>query len=256
MLSLALALPLASPPPVADVWLGERGPYRFMVDTGAETSVVDPSLAREAGLVARYRVEVGTVTGSRLVPGHPAVDLRFAPSSPFGPSELLWFPLDTIRQAVPDARGILGMSTLRGHDLLLDLRTGEALVDTAPGEPGEPIPFRWLGGRIAVEALVEAERRLLILDSGASHLMLYGTAGTHGPGGRVRLATNEGSREVPLVRVGRLAVGVLSWQGVPAAAVPRPADRPEDGLLPASLFDWVYIEGRGHRLLGRPRSPK
>src|SRR2546425_10052670 len=58
------------PSPVfADVYLGTHGPYRFLVDTGSQTSLIDPKLASELHLKPEFRVEVVTQHSTRLLPG-------------------------------------------------------------------------------------------------------------------------------------------------------------------------------------------
>jgi len=42
----------------ADVFVGAHGPYRFLVDTGSETGLIDAKLAKLLQLLPRFRVEV------------------------------------------------------------------------------------------------------------------------------------------------------------------------------------------------------
>ena len=61
LLLLSSALLNTKPSPVfADVSIGKQGPYRFLVDTGAQTSLIDPKLAAELRLKPEFRVEVVT----------------------------------------------------------------------------------------------------------------------------------------------------------------------------------------------------
>jgi hypothetical protein len=49
------------PAPIsADVYVGTHGPHRFLVDTGAETSLIDPRLAATLHLRPEFRVELLT----------------------------------------------------------------------------------------------------------------------------------------------------------------------------------------------------
>src|SRR6266487_3305271 len=46
------------PSPVfADVSVGTEGPYRFLVDTGNQTSLIDPILAAQLNLKPEFRVD-------------------------------------------------------------------------------------------------------------------------------------------------------------------------------------------------------
>lgn len=54
--------------PLVEVFLGERGPYRFLLDTGAGTTLVTPECAAEASLDVRYeRRRIGGAVGSTHV---------------------------------------------------------------------------------------------------------------------------------------------------------------------------------------------
>ncbi|MBK7927905.1 MAG: retropepsin-like domain-containing protein [Bryobacterales bacterium] len=53
---------------VGGVWVNGTGPYRMLVDTGAESVSLRPGLAEGAGLRARYAVEVESVSGVTVVP--------------------------------------------------------------------------------------------------------------------------------------------------------------------------------------------
>ena len=53
---LSSALLNMKPAPVfADIHIGANGPYRFLVDTGAETSLIDPELAATLRLKPEFR---------------------------------------------------------------------------------------------------------------------------------------------------------------------------------------------------------
>lgn len=70
LLFFSMSLLNAKRPPIfADVFRGSNGPYRFLVDTGAQTSLIDPKLAAKVGLQPGFRVEVVTEQSPLLVPG-------------------------------------------------------------------------------------------------------------------------------------------------------------------------------------------
>jgi hypothetical protein len=52
--------------PAVDLSINGRGPYTFIVDTGASGSVIDASLARELGLPVIGRARVGSPVGSQV----------------------------------------------------------------------------------------------------------------------------------------------------------------------------------------------
>ena len=70
--SATAAVPLTARhgrPVVDGVYVNGHGPFRFLLDTGAQSSQLDVRLAREIGLVAAYRVELVSAGGVRKVPG-------------------------------------------------------------------------------------------------------------------------------------------------------------------------------------------
>jgi predicted aspartyl protease len=65
------------PAPVfVDVTFGTEGPFRFLVDTGSETNLIDPSLAARLKLQPEFRVEVVTQNTRRLLPALRVNTLR------------------------------------------------------------------------------------------------------------------------------------------------------------------------------------
>jgi predicted aspartyl protease len=69
LLLFSTALLNVKPSPVfAEVSIGTKGPYRFLVDTGAQTSVIDPKLAAQLNLKPAFRVEVVSQNSTRLLP--------------------------------------------------------------------------------------------------------------------------------------------------------------------------------------------
>jgi hypothetical protein len=55
--------------PIVDVWIGSRGPYRFVLDTGAEGTTVSRELATKLVLPLLGAVEQHTVNGAEAALG-------------------------------------------------------------------------------------------------------------------------------------------------------------------------------------------
>lgn len=127
------------------VSIGQQGPYRFLVDTGAQATVLstdladrlsltDRSSATLIGMNSRRPVEVAMVPDFRL--GRRTMTIRNAP--------LLE------RRNIGRADGILGLDSLQDQRVLLDFTTNEILVADS----------RDLGGDIGYEIVVRAKRKL------------------------------------------------------------------------------------------------
>jgi len=220
---------------VTSVHIGPVGPLRFLVDTGATITVIDRSVAQRIGLQPKRTIEAVTTTGSLDVQEAIVDELRAGcvaiAHTPVLITDLPRFPnhghLD----------GILGMSSFTGRAVLLDIRKRCLEVDTTPPR-GMMLEAHEVAGRVAIEI----EGFNFILDSGASFPVLTST--------RARaLALNQGATQmtsaagqqrvttatIPVFRVGRMI-----FRDVAVALAPA-RDAREDGLLPITPFDAVYI---------------
>src|SRR5262249_12723167 len=63
-LSVIRGFPIAT-----SVYLNGQGPYRFLLDTGAETNQMDVGLARKLGIAPSFRVDLDTAAGTTQVAG-------------------------------------------------------------------------------------------------------------------------------------------------------------------------------------------
>lgn len=215
-----MALPLGAAPAVDGVFVDGAGPFRFLVDTGAQSSSAGKAVTARLNSAPRFAVEVVTVAGSTVRPVWK-VPVRVGSRGAHG--ELL--EIET-----PGADGILGQSFLREFSYLI---SGDRF-ELAASEPGGgvAVPARLIDGRPAIRW----NGAWLILDSGASHMVLF----REGKGKRVQLSTHAGSREAALGEIG----------GQPVAYAGAQPGREEDGLLPANLFEWVYVARGGNVVLG------
>jgi hypothetical protein len=211
--------------PVSEAWIAGRGPFRMVVDTGAESTLVLPEVARSIGLKAAYRVRVENPVADVWAVGRGEVPVRL-PSGAAVKAEVLWHDAAHLRRYDSQLRGILGMNVLRHRNFLLDLRAGVAHFDVLPGETGFEVPFTWQNGRMLVEAQWDGRPVRLVLDSAASHLVIFGVGEA----------------------AGTLRVGRAGWLRQTAAVFPR-GNRQEDGLLPAGLFAWIHVDVERQRLI-------
>jgi len=56
-------------PSVSNVFLNGRGPYRFLLDTGAQSNQIDTAVAEELAVTATFRTDFVTAAGSLRVAG-------------------------------------------------------------------------------------------------------------------------------------------------------------------------------------------
>jgi hypothetical protein len=240
-------------PVIATVSIGKDGPYRFLVDTGSQTSLIDPNLAARLNLRPQFRVEIITQNSTSLAPALRTNKLQVGEKR-LGEMELVLHDLAEARRFDSSIQGVLGWNALAGIDFALMPHAGR--LDLSGGRPdGQVVPLYRVEDRIAIPARMGRETLKLIIDSGATTVVLFRTpqAMVKTPPVPTTVSTIEGARRVvptcwtaDMFFANDLKVGTL-----PAAMVTR---RPTqvDGLLPASVFKTIYVDHtRGEVVLVR-----
>jgi len=235
---------LGGRPVASRVFLNGQGPFRFLLDTGAQTNQVEAALARRLGLVPSYQVVLATASGTTRVPGGRVAEVTLGEATA-ADQELLFTSLDGVHALAPDIQGVLGQEFLSRFDYLLDFR-GRRLVFSAAAPDGTRIPARVIDGRMAIETSYGD----LVLDSGTQALVLFHTPVSSAPGETIRTASGAG--KVSMVQAVRVRIGARSYRPAMAAVATNPA-APEDGLLPASLFGSIFVSNSAHYVIAGPR---
>ena len=244
LLLFSTSLLHTKPAPVfADICIRGSGPYRFLVDTGSETSLIEPELAAELKLQPQFRVEVITQNTTRLLPGLKIEEIRIGQKR-LHDVEIVFHDLAEARRLDPSIVGVLGMNALDQFDFAL--RPRSATLDIAPARPpGQAVPFYRIEDRLAIKARMGREDLTLIVDSGATHIVLFRMpkAMANSPALPTTFGTLEGARSaVPTCwTAGMTFSRSLRFGTLPAAVVSR-RDSRADGLIPASLFREIYVD--------------
>lgn len=235
---------------ITEVYLGERGPYRFLVDTGAQTTMIDDKLAGELRLQPKYRVEIIMQHGTTLSPATMVGNLIVG-SHRLAEVEMVFFDLKEAQRTNPGIRGVLGMNALQQFDFELTSATRSLGADGVRPE-GAVVPFKAVNGRYVVKARMGKETLSLALDSGASHMVLFRTPAAMAKTRPVSadFVTLDGARRsTPTTWTADLFFGAgLRVKTLPAAIVTRPSTE-VDGLLPSSAFARVYVDHRRRELI-------
>jgi predicted aspartyl protease len=239
------------PSPVfADVYIGTDGPYRFLVDTGAQTSLIDPKLAAKLRLRPEFRVELLTQQSSHFVSGAKLTNLKIGTRT-LPETEILFHDVTQARQLDPSVNGVLGRNALSTFDFTLSPPTGR-FEDTAERPAGEVVPYFEIEGRMAIKARMGDEILTLILDSGSNHMVLFRLPVAME---KVRpvtttMTTIEGARSVvPTCWSAEIRLGdQLRIATLPAAIVQANGTEAE-GLLPVSIFKKVHVDQARHELI-------
>lgn len=123
-----------------EVSVNERGPYRFIVDSGADTSVVGWRISRGQALPAGTPVTLNGITASARV------DRVRVDALTLGPSTVRMLELPALDEGDIGGQGMIGIDALAGQRLLLDFETRLIRVEDASR------PAQRLDGEIIVVA--------------------------------------------------------------------------------------------------------
>ena len=126
-----------------DVRVNERGPYHFVVDSGADTSVVGTRMAQALQLPMGTPVILNGMTGRNIVDRVKVAALTL------GPTTVSDLEVPALREIDLGADGLVGIDALVNQRLMMDFEKHVIKVEDAS------IPMRHLPGEI----LITAKRR-------------------------------------------------------------------------------------------------
>ena len=247
------------------VTINHTGPYDFLVDTGAGSTIVDPALATELHLKTHGSAEVVGV-GFSTQTSFAYLDLLEAGSHSVANHLVVVYDLQPIQAADLHFRGIIGEDFLGHFDVLMDyahrmlclddtkvmqgaVKGGHIALVTPSQTPNEvslttlliiPVHLSGFGAR----------QLLLTLDSGANASFLFNHAVYLTP--RLRQTRQRDGYGADGVKRGFSILPPQSMQigslNIPEVSFATPADSgenaltsKEDGLLTTGLFRRVFI---------------
>jgi Aspartyl protease len=249
---------------IVPVTINHTGPYEFLVDTGTESTIVDPSLATELHLKTQGSAEVVGV-GFSTQTSFAYLDLLEAGAHSVANHLVVVHDLQPLQAADLHFRGIIGGNFLGHFDVLMDyahrmlclddtkvmqaaVKGGHIALVTPSLTPNEVSLTRLL--IIPVHLSGFARRLLLTLDSGANTPFLFNHAVYLTPGLReTRQRDGHGGdgvkREFSILPPQSMQIGSLN---IPEVSFATPADSREntltsreDGLLATVVFRRVFI---------------
>ena len=219
-------------PLVEGVYVNGHGPYRFLLDTGANVNLIETSVARRIGMKTTFEDTVESSIGKARFPGseNNTIDLGDVRADH---QKFQYSDLDTLHILSPNIQGVLGQQFLSAFDYLIDVR-GKRLEFGKQEPRGSRTQFQSLDGRNAVSTSLG----YLVLDSGAPNVMLFGVRGAMGD--RRDVLTLTGSQSAGMVARKLTIEGQNVWRG-DAVAIPGEGESGIAGLMPLSLFKAVYV---------------
>jgi predicted aspartyl protease len=258
---------------VVGVTVDDRGPFDFLVDTGTNTTLLDPQLARELGLQAKDMLRLDSLSSSAGVPRYFLQKLKVGPAV-ISNAEALAVPLTQLNALDHRIRGILGMNFLLHFSFRLDFDRNVMELypfpETANVPTGLRVPVQINESRLLIAVESSAAPRgawKLALDSGISQFLVFqdriAAANDHAASSRggnrlMRVSTNlaQHAADTRVLRDLFISQARLPDQEVVVLRndLQRPTD-PQDGLLPAAPFHSVFFDRTTATVIFSP-SPK
>lgn len=151
----------------APVYINERGPFRFVLDTGASSSATTQGVADVLALDTTVQppARLHGVTGSAVVPVIKVDSLLI------GDMLLSGKRLPLVPDALGGAEGILGSEGLADRRVIIDFRNDHISIMRSHRERAPPgfitLPVKFMRGRLlTVAALVGNVRATAVIDTG------------------------------------------------------------------------------------------
>jgi predicted aspartyl protease len=212
------------------VFVNGRGPFRFVVDSGADRTVVGRRLAAALALPPRTTATLHSMTGASSVPTVQVEQLKVG-------SATVWdLTAPVLEERHLGADGILGIDSLIDQRLLLDFGRDQIVVQDArppiAAVPGEIVVVarRRRGQLILTQGTIEDRPVEAVIDTGAQVTIgnmalrrrLLGKGGPESPATMTLISVTGETiaaevAHVPELRFGKLGVRNLTIAFVDAA---------------------------------------
>lgn len=242
------------------------GPFDFVLDTGADTTIVDARLASRLSLASLSRVQQTTIAGSQTLTVSRLANLA-AGAARVENLPVLVQDLAELKKMDSHIEGIAGQDFLSHFNYLIDY--GKHSVRIEQGDEirgslkGDPVSIEVSGHRMIIASEAQSIGRAnlhFLLDSGANSVVLL-----PGASREINLpvqesrgdVTSSGHVELKVGRIHMLKVGSQQFHDlVVALPATEPAARIGDGLLPTALFKSLYVNNHEGFVMLNPQPRK
>jgi hypothetical protein len=207
-----------------DVKVNGRGPYRFVVDSGADTSVVGLRIAHDLELPMGEPAILNATTSRNVVDRVKVAQLTI------GTTNIPDLELPALRESDVGGDGLIGIDALTAQRLMMDFEAHQVRVEDAsrpihvePGDivvtarrvRGQLILTQVHAGNVALDAVIDTGSEVTIGNLALRDKLL----GRHGTRFWTVQATGVTGVSVPLQMavISRLQLGPITLQDVPIA---------------------------------------
>ena len=207
-----------------DVHVNGRGPYRFVVDSGADTSVVGQRIARDLELPLGTPVILNGVTARNVVDSVKIAELKI------GTSRIPNLELPALRESDVGSDGLIGIDALNQQRLMLDFEAHKVRVEDArtpvhvnPGDivvtakrvQGQLILTHVRAGSVALDAVIDTGSEVTIGNSALREKLI----GRHNVKFWNAEVTGVTGVTIPIqmTTIARLQLGPVTLEDVPIA---------------------------------------
>jgi hypothetical protein len=260
---------------IVAVSVNHTGPYNFLLDTGTQITMIDPSLATELHLSAQGTAVVAGA-GFHASASFAQLDLLETGSQAVANQKVLVYDLQNLKSIDLQIRGVLGEDFLEHFDMLIDNSNRLLCLDDSgamrEGVKGPHVPLltpaQPAGGVPPLKSLIVAVHLSdgtrpvrLMLDSGTNTPILYNTSQYMALGlfrGKSFSGTgvNGASRAFSALPPQNVKIGSLELPEVfffTLAGVQKDRRTSDfDGLLTLGLFRRVFIDHADHYAVLEP----
>lgn len=257
---------------IAGVTINDRGPFDFLIDTGTNTTLLDPQLAAELNLQPKDRLQLASLSNSAGVPRYflQKVNLGQAALSNL---EALAVPLTQLAALDRNIRGILGMNFLLHFSFRLDYDHSAMELypfpETAPIPSGLRVPVQINESRLLIAVASSAAPHgtwKLALDSGISQFLVFQDRivpqhenSKHSPQPKrlMQVSTNLAHQTATTELLQDVSISEVRLPDQEVVVLRndllKPSD-PQDGLLPAVLFHSLFFDRMTAAIIVSPPS--
>ena len=243
-----------------------EGPFDFVLDTGADTTIVDARLASKLSLASLSHVQQTTLAGTQALTVGTLANLAAGPAQVENLPVLVQ-DLTELRKMDSRIEGIAGQDFLSHFNYLIDYRKHSMIIEQGneirSSLEGDPVSIEVSSHGMIIASQAQSIGRAnlrFLLDSGANSVVLVPRASREIslPVQESRSdVTSSGHVELKVGRIRMLIVGSQLFHDL-VVALPdnEPAARIGDGLLPTALFRSLYINNHEGFVMFNPRARK